>query len=440
LLGLLAMSKAPWFVIGSACLVLAVGGSFVACGGDDGIAAGNGDGGVDGNVSGDATSGDGQSGDGASGDGGGGGDSGLCVPKACLATYQCGDLDDGCGHVLTCGKACTGGKICDSTTHTCVTAGNACQAQGATCGTIKDACGVALDCGACPTGQVCNGQTHTCVPASSSDAGGGCNPGKLTCTGPNGQVLCGTIGDGCGNFKNCSCPNGQQCGAGGPGVCGVAPECTPPADGGTTCGTFPNACGSGNVSCGTCAAGQTCNSNHQCVTCVPIPSPCGAAVCGSASDGCGNSVKCGSCSGNDVCNKGACCTPLTCAGLADGGLPDGGALGCNAVSDSCGGFLVCEKCTATQRCVTDSCTDCPDCDGGVCDKTANCCFPKTCSDFPNAGCGAVNLGCDIYKVCNPCSSGQYCMGDGTCCMPQGCAGRTGIVDDGCGHQINCNPG
>jgi hypothetical protein len=31
------------------------------------------------------------------------------------------------------------------------------------------------------------------------------------------------------------------------------------------------------------------------------------------------------------------------------------------------------------------------------------------------------------------------LGDGTCCTPIGCAGRVGIVDDGCGRTINCPP-
>jgi hypothetical protein len=43
--------------------------------------------------------------------------------------------------------------------------------------------------------------------------------------------------------------------------------------------------------------------------CEPNPDPCGAAVCGSASDGCGHTVDCGSCQDATICSFGRCVSP-----------------------------------------------------------------------------------------------------------------------------------
>lgn len=298
--------------------------------------------------------------------------------------------------------------------------------QDAGCGFVQDSCGVYFNCGNCTGGMVCDGTTHTCVPpAPPSDAG--CTPVSLSCSSSSGQ-LCGTISDGCGNTKQCNCPTGQLCGGGGvPGICGVATECTP-----GTCGSFSNACGSANINCGGCATGMNC-TNHMCVACMPSnPNPCAGRMCGSASNGC-TDVSCGgdTCGDGGVCDNGECCTPTTCEQIND--------AGCTPIPNGCGGQLVCVQCGASDRCVAGTCTVCPACDGGTCDQNANCCYPQTCSDFPNAGCQPQALGCGKSQVCNPCQTNQVCLGDGTCCTPSGCAGRIGVVDNGCGQQIDCPP-
>jgi hypothetical protein len=115
-------------------------------------------------------------------------------------------------------------------------------------------------------------------------------------------------------------------------------------------------------------------------------------------------------------------------------VPD---AGCTPVSDTCGGTLTCATCQSDERCVGNSCTACPNCDGGICDNNANCCYPSTCAAFPKAGCKPQALGCGVSQVCNPCQGSQVCLSNGTCCTPSGCAGRVGLVDNGCGQTINC---
>jgi len=197
------------------------------------------------------------------------------------------------------------------------------------------------------------------------------------------------------------------------------------------CGPTPDGCG-GILNCGGCMAGQNC-TNHTCTACVPTnPNPCAGKTCGSASDGC-KQVSCGgnTCGDGGVCNGGTCCQPITCESVND--------AGCTPIPDGCGGHITCVQCGTDDRCVQGTCTVCPDCDGGTCDQNATCCFPQTCAAFPNAGCQPQALGCGKSQVCNPCQTNQVCLSDGTCCTPSGCAGRIGIVDNGCGQTINCPP-
>jgi hypothetical protein len=155
----------------------------------------------------------------------------TCVPTTCGAG-ACGAVADGCGGTLSCGT-CGGGQVC-STAHQCCTP-TTCAAAGATCGTVSDGCGGTLSCGTCGAGQSCS-TTHQC-----------CSP--WTCT----PGVCGTFSNGCGFLVYCSCASGQACNA-STGTCCAPTTC---AAAGATCGTIPDGCG-GSLSCGTCAAGQTC--------------------------------------------------------------------------------------------------------------------------------------------------------------------------------------
>jgi Bacterial Ig domain len=58
------------------------------------------------------------------------------------------------------------------------------------------------------------------------------------------------------------------------------------------------------LTCGSCAAGQTCTAQNQCCT----PTSCAAqgVTCGSRLDGCGGILTCGSCAAGSTCQSGAC--------------------------------------------------------------------------------------------------------------------------------------
>jgi hypothetical protein len=91
----------------------------------------------------------------------------ICIPrKACPPPAECGPYPDGCGGVINCGDPCPG--MCGAWSsgsggfpNTCP--GNpfgpdlprTCGGAGATCGQMTDGCRHLIDCGSCPTGQSC---------------------------------------------------------------------------------------------------------------------------------------------------------------------------------------------------------------------------------------------------------------------------------------------
>jgi hypothetical protein len=112
-------------------------------------------------------------------------DSGVCTAITCETPSgrYCGRIGDGCGGILDCGLPCLGAETCGG-------------------GGTPNVCGVPPDGG--------------CIPSSCRIAG---------------TTYCGRIGDGCGADLDCTCPNGEACGAVGPNVCGrTCPEC-PVCDG-----------------------------------------------------------------------------------------------------------------------------------------------------------------------------------------------------------------
>jgi len=89
-----------------------------------------------------------------------------------------------------------------------------CAQLGLGCGQSGDGCddGVVLNCGSCPMGQTCGGGGpgvcggNTCMPQNCASAG----------------AQCGIIGDGCGQTVDCgNCPDGQSCGGAGANQCGT---------------------------------------------------------------------------------------------------------------------------------------------------------------------------------------------------------------------------
>ncbi len=390
--------------LGAVLLALSTTGLVVSCGGngsggspqDGGHDATTKDtGGHDGRRDGRS---DGTPGDSGGGDGGDGGgvDTGVCVP-GCPAGVTCGDYTDCTGKTITCGSPCAKGSACVETSK--VPPKQSCQPISCTgkCGVIgTDACGVAISCGGCPKGDAC--VKNMCVTAAPVDAG--CVP--LTCMPDPMTQLCGTVSDGCGHTMDCSCSAGEVCMG---GVCAPPPPECAATEAGTRCGSTENACGSGTVDCGGCT-GTTACAGGVCTPCTPPT--CGAAVCGSVSNGCGPEVSCGTCSGKEEnCYDGGCCMHSDCKALLEAGV----VPGCQKVDLGCGLKESCLPCGPGYVC---------DEDGGTCQK----CVPKTCSDFSGYGCHSD--GCGGQLAC--CPSGQLCAGSiccppgqvdymGTCCQP-----------------------
>jgi hypothetical protein len=113
-----------------------------------------------------------------------------------------------------------------------------------------------------------------------------------TCTEQN--VMCGTIGDGCGNAINCgTCPAGEVCGGKTPGQC-YKPPCTP-----TTCSALGFNCGNAPDGCNSaCTSASNCPSGEACV----------GGVC---------VLSCGTCSGGQVCGGGSPPKANVCGGGAN---------------------------------------------------------------------------------------------------------------------------
>jgi hypothetical protein len=96
-------------------------------------------------------------------------------------------------------------------------------------------------------------------------------PAVSTCTAVTCQQQgynCGLQGDGCGGTIDCgTCPMGQTCGVGGPGVCGGA-TCKPRTclEASAQCGIIGDGCGS-TVDCGPCTSPLTCGGGGQANQC-----------------------------------------------------------------------------------------------------------------------------------------------------------------------------
>jgi len=75
------------------------------------------------------------------------------------------------------------------------------------------------------------------------------------------------------------------------------------------CGTADDGCGN-TLNCGVCSSGQTCSSGACVSNSICIPKTCGQLGydCSTGTDGCGNALNCGTCSNNQTCDNGICKT------------------------------------------------------------------------------------------------------------------------------------
>jgi hypothetical protein len=153
----------------------------------------------------------------------------------------------------------------------------------------------------------------SCIQATPPPPPPTCTP--LTCPVFDGAEACGPMGDGCGNVIQCAnCAAGEACGAGGPSTCGIVNNpCTPLAcpassDAGIVCGPMGDGCGN-LLDCGPCPTGTTCGGGGVANICGAPP--CTAqtcqsanAACGTIADGCGGTLSCGTCTAPDTCGGG----------------------------------------------------------------------------------------------------------------------------------------
>ncbi len=308
------------------------------------------------------------------------------------------------------------------------------------------------------------------------DTGTGC----LTACDPD---HCGAVDDGCQGIITCpSCDGvGEVCGLNAPSRCGVPMGmCTPVSAESVcagVCGQRSNGC-DGIYECDGTNGGLTCDAATQrcgfdplvpaeygqCVnlqTCVPTT--CGAIgkQCGQHSNGCDNvpldcTVATGGCTNGQVCgtgaNDGVCvdpvntCTPLTQAQAC--------SATCGIVGDGCGNQITCPACPLNETCGGGGTP-------GVCGSGQTSCTPFDIAVVCAGKCGLVSDGCEGTYTCSDMNTGETCdanagesCGGGgvpnecgappctpismaTACPTVGGHPSCGSVGNGCGELIAC---
>jgi hypothetical protein len=350
--------------------------------------------------------------------------------SACLTEcpdQACGAFPDGCGAFLTCGE-CADGEICGLLeANLCAAPASSCSAKSADevctgkCGATSDGCSSVIQCNAnnggvtCSSDQICGGYPGALQPNACVD--------KPTCvpqTCESKGVECGPEGDGCSGLLDCTaehgCTGGQICGTGamtglcvdpGPSQCTrltVEEACA------NTCGQVPDDCGE-LLDCPACPDGESCGGGG--------PGQCGIDAC-------------------DLLDE-----ATVCAGK------------CGSQSDGCDGAYVCDDSNGGETCDASAGESCGG--GGtasVCGKPP--CTPKTQEEAcPGSGghpsCGQASIGCGLMIDCGSCANGEICglntpsiCGAVPSCTPVGessaCAGKCGVVPNGCGGSYTCTAG
>lgn len=260
-----------------------------------------------------------------------------CTP---MCTGKCNGESNGCGGVC----ACSSGYSCSQ--GSCIIASEFCA--GKTCNDTDPITG--QKCVACSSSDICRSinDVFQCVPIT-------CDP-IAGCIGKCGGS------DGCGGTCSNNCVLPQTCGGSGiSNVCGCIPSCSGKnlGDPDGCGGTCHKACTNNMCALATgTEASISCTLNEPCV-CTPKSKAeaCGTWTCGSASDGCGNTINCGDCVSPDTCQLSGgnytCVAPVcTCPVEGD---PD---------------YL---KCTVKDSCGTDFCHICDPVTEGVCNQSTGFC-------------------------------------------------------------------
>lgn len=156
-------------------------------------------------------------------DGGGDVDAGAaCTPPACGgAGGRCGKIQ-ACGLEFSCGD-CAPPYGCVDGTCRCTAASTSelCSAAAATCGDVDDGCGQLETCGACEAGTTCQS-----LDAGLSCATGGCTPEPIS---TSCKDKCKKATNNCGTVVPCAgCAGNKLCAADGKAnTCACPPRTSP---------------------------------------------------------------------------------------------------------------------------------------------------------------------------------------------------------------------
>jgi hypothetical protein len=221
------------------------------------------------------------------------------------------------------------------------------------------------------------------------------------------------------------------------------------------------------------AGGTVCDGAGKCVECVstldckdPLKPVCTTNKCVTME--CGDSVKdgmetdvdcggpdCGPCADTRGCKVNGDCVDLVCsagficqkATCGDGVLngketdEDCGSSASGTESPACGGCALTKKCAVNADCLGANCTAgvcSPSCSDGMKDQSETDvdCGGICAAKNPPSKC-ADNKTCSVAGDCN----GNDCTAANKCCTPGAmgttCAGKCGMVVDGCGNPVNC---
>jgi hypothetical protein len=273
---------------------------------------------------------------------------------------------------------------------------------------------------------------------------------------------------------------GGGTGEGGEGAGGTTiippDECEPKTceDLEKNCGAVADGCGE-IIQCGECEDGHICGfkTANVCSTdddiddlCEKVSEDeaCDGKECGVEGDGCGGTYECGECGRDEACGIEEA---FQCDVMPDGTDDDCPAeipscadvdAECGIIGNGCGGTIDCDM-------ETGGCDDDEVCGFGGPQK---CGAPPTCTPIPAATacagkCGIVSNGCGVEvnggiidcSAMFPCPNGETCGGGGTAnecgaggsndCTPipqaTACAGKTcGAASDGCTGSYTCGSG
>ena len=347
---------------------------------------------------------------------------GTCWNR-CRNTESCveGKCRDASHPTSTCDPQCTGPNesCCDAVCIDTANDPNHCGACGIRCdeGVACKAgtCQIEIPCD-CPEGMICN-DTGQCVVKCGNDL---CKQGEQCC-----NDACTTLD----TIENCGAC-GTKCSGDSP-YCqygGCANECKPQSCDTLNfeCGTANDGCGN-TIDCGSCGENKICASNHCVDACTPTSCQDANKNCGFIDDGCGNTLLCGECGDNQICTNNVCidipsCIPTTC---------EAEKVACGAIDDGCTGTLQCGSCPSGQICKNNACVD---------EEIP--CSPVSCA-AKGKNCGSIDDGCGNTLNCGACSGSQICVGN-VCaeppCTPTTCATKgknCGSISDGCGKTLNC---